>query len=49
VELLHMVGGLHMSHMDGAVHYFEKSGERFEDVYGRVQDLIDDENTTALM
>ena len=49
VELLHMVNGLHVSHINGAVHYFENSGEQFKDVYKRVQDLIDDENTTALM
>ena len=49
VELLHLVGGLHMSHINGSVHYFENSGEKFEDVYERVQDLIDDENTTVLM
>ena len=49
VELLSLVGGLHMSHINGSVHYFENSGEKFEDVYERVQDLIDDENTTALI
>jgi len=49
VELLHMVGGLHMSHINDSVHYFENSGEKFEDVYERVQNLIDDENTTVLM
>jgi glyoxylase-like metal-dependent hydrolase (beta-lactamase superfamily II) len=48
VELLEMVGGLRRSHIDGFVHYFENSGEKFEDVYGRVQELLDDENTTTL-
>ncbi len=48
VELLHMVGGLQRSHIDGFVHYFESSGEKFEDVYGRVQELLNDENTTTL-
>jgi hypothetical protein len=49
VELLQLAGGLHRSHVDGIVHYFRNSGERFEDVYARVQSIIDDENTTMLM
>jgi len=49
VLLLQLVGGLHMSHMDGSVNYFQNSGEIFEDVYERVQVLIDDENSTLLM
>jgi glyoxylase-like metal-dependent hydrolase (beta-lactamase superfamily II) len=49
VELLALANGLHRSHMDGFVHYFENSGENFEDVYARVQDILNDENTTALM
>jgi len=48
VELLQMVGGLHRSHTDGFTHYFENSGEKFKDVYERVQNLLDDENSTAL-
>ena len=34
--------------IDGFTHYFESTGEKFEDVYARVQELIKDENTTAL-
>jgi hypothetical protein len=49
VLLLQLIGGLHMSHIDGSVHYFKNSGENFEDVYERVQGLIDDENSTLLM
>lgn len=49
VELLQLASGLHRSHMEGFVHYFENSGEKFEDVYERVQNLLDDENSTALM
>jgi len=49
VELLQLAGGLHCSRMDGFVHYFENSGEKFEDVYSRVQDILNDENTTMLM
>jgi len=48
VEMLQFVGGLHGSHVDGCVHYFENSGEKFGDVYSRVQEFINDENTTAL-
>jgi glyoxylase-like metal-dependent hydrolase (beta-lactamase superfamily II) len=49
VELLQMAGGLHCSHVNGIVHYFQNSGERFEDVYKRAQALVNDENTTMLM
>jgi glyoxylase-like metal-dependent hydrolase (beta-lactamase superfamily II) len=49
VELLHMAGGLHLSHINGNVHYFLNSGEKFKDVYERLQNLIDDENRTVLM
>ena len=48
VELLQLAGGLHRSHTDGFTHYFENSGEKFEDVYERVQNLLDDENSTTL-
>lgn len=49
VELLQIAGGLHRSHVDGVTHYFQNSGEKFEDVYERVQAIIDDENTTMLL
>jgi glyoxylase-like metal-dependent hydrolase (beta-lactamase superfamily II) len=49
VELLQLAGGLHLSHIDGFVHYFENSGEKFEDVYARVQDILNNENSTLLM
>jgi glyoxylase-like metal-dependent hydrolase (beta-lactamase superfamily II) len=49
VELLQMAGGLHVSYRDGRIHYFENSGEKFEAVYERVQNLLDDENTTLLV
>ena len=49
VELLQLVGGLHLSHTDGPVHYFQNSGEKFNDVYERIQTFLDDENTTVLM
>lgn len=49
VELLQLAGGLHRSHVDGMVHYFQNSGEKFEDVYKRAMDIIDDENATMLL
>jgi glyoxylase-like metal-dependent hydrolase (beta-lactamase superfamily II) len=49
VELLQMAGGLHRSHVEGFVHYFRNSGEKFEDVYERVRNVIADENTTMLI
>ncbi|OIP90271.1 MAG: hypothetical protein AUK24_04835 [Syntrophaceae bacterium CG2_30_49_12] len=49
VELLQLAGGLHTSHVDGKVHYFQNSGEAFADVESRIQHIIDDENTTILL
>ncbi len=49
VELLQLADGLHRSHVDGFVHYFVNSGEKFETVYARVQDILNDENSTTLM
>ncbi len=49
VELLQLAGALHLSHIDGIVHYFINSGENFEEVYRRAMDIIDDEKTTVLM
>ncbi|MBI5115807.1 MBL fold metallo-hydrolase [Candidatus Poribacteria bacterium] len=49
VELLQLAGALHRSHVDGGVHYFLNSGEKFEDVYERVQNIVDEEDTTILL
>lgn len=49
VELLHLAGGLHLSHIDGVVHYFQNSGEDFEEVYRRAMEIIDDEKSTLLL
>jgi glyoxylase-like metal-dependent hydrolase (beta-lactamase superfamily II) len=49
VELLQMAGGLRRSHISNGVHYFQNSGEKFEDVYARVLAIIDDEDSTVLM
>lgn len=49
LELLELAGGLRLSHIDGIVHYFQNSGEPFEEVYQRAQDIIDDEKKTMLL
>jgi glyoxylase-like metal-dependent hydrolase (beta-lactamase superfamily II) len=49
VELLQIAAGLHLSHVDGLVHYFRNSGEEFEVVYERIQTILNDENSTMLM
>ncbi|MBI4966250.1 MAG: MBL fold metallo-hydrolase [Desulfomonile tiedjei] len=49
LELLNMVGGLVRTHIKGPVHYFVNSGEPFEQVYGRIMDLVTNKNAVALM
>ncbi|MDD5712110.1 MAG: hypothetical protein PHY31_05035, partial [Smithellaceae bacterium] len=49
VELLQMVGAVTLSRVEGVVHYFQSSGEDFEIVYKRVEELIADESKTLLM
>jgi hypothetical protein len=48
MRLLEMAGGLYRSNIDGTVHYFRNTGERFDDVYGRVLEIIDDRMATTL-
>jgi glyoxylase-like metal-dependent hydrolase (beta-lactamase superfamily II) len=49
VELLQLVGGVETSRIEGGVHYFQCSGEKFEAVYARVLELVADESRTALL
>jgi glyoxylase-like metal-dependent hydrolase (beta-lactamase superfamily II) len=49
VELLNMVGGVFRSDMRGRVHYFRNSEEPFDDVYGRITDLVTNKKAVALM
>jgi len=49
LELLNMVGGLLRTDIQGPIHYFMNSGEPFEQVYGRVTDLVTNKKATALM
>jgi glyoxylase-like metal-dependent hydrolase (beta-lactamase superfamily II) len=48
VELLQMAGGLRTDRVQGGVHYLVNSGEKFQAVYGRVREIVDDEEGTAL-
>lgn len=49
MEILKMAGGLFRSHIKGGIHYFQNSGEPFDDVYGRVMELVGDRMTTTIM
>ncbi len=49
IELLHMVGGVVRTDIQGPVHYFRNSGELFEHVYGRIMDLVTNEKAATLM
>jgi glyoxylase-like metal-dependent hydrolase (beta-lactamase superfamily II) len=48
MRLLEMAKGLYRPKVDGSVHYFQNTGESFEDVYRRVLAIINDRDTTAL-
>jgi glyoxylase-like metal-dependent hydrolase (beta-lactamase superfamily II) len=49
LEILKMVDGLYRSHIQEGVHYFQNSGEPFDDVYGRVMDFVEDRKVSAVM
>ncbi|MEW6614107.1 MAG: MBL fold metallo-hydrolase [Thermodesulfobacteriota bacterium] len=48
IRLLEMAKGVYRSSMDGAVHYFKNTGEKFDHVYRRILEIIDDRNSTIL-
>lgn len=48
-ELLNMVGGLLRTDIRGQVHYFLNSAEPFEEVYGRITDLVTNKKAAALL
>ncbi len=48
MELLVMAEGLYRSKIDGSVHYFRNTREKFDDVYARVLDIIDNRESTVL-
>lgn len=49
IEILKMADGLFRSHIKGGVHYFQNSGEPFDDVYDRVMGLVGDRLSTTIM
>lgn len=49
VEILNMVDGLHRSYIRDQVHYFQNSGEPFDDVYSRIKELVTDKKIKTIM
>ncbi|MBM4328128.1 MAG: MBL fold metallo-hydrolase [Deltaproteobacteria bacterium] len=49
MELLHMVDGLRRVPAKGGVQYFVNSAESFEEVYGRIRELVTDSRSGAMM
>ena len=49
VELLMLVGGLFRSYIRDGIHFFQNSGEAFEDVYDRVSELVKGRKITPIM
>jgi glyoxylase-like metal-dependent hydrolase (beta-lactamase superfamily II) len=49
VEMLDLANGVSRTDIKNGVHYFTRSGERFEDVYERVLAIVADEQATVLM
>jgi hypothetical protein len=49
LEILKMADGLYRSHIQEGVHYFQNSGEPFDDVYSRVMDIVEDRKISAVM
>ena len=49
IRLLEMAEGLYRSNIDGVVHYFQNTGEEFDQVYERVMEIIDDRRSTVLL
>jgi len=49
VEMLMMVDALSRNHIRQGVHYLQNSGEPFEDVYGRIMNLVRDRETSPIV
>jgi glyoxylase-like metal-dependent hydrolase (beta-lactamase superfamily II) len=49
VEVLNMAGGLSRRHIRDQVHYFQNSGESFEDVCNRITELAADKKISTIM
>ena len=49
VEILNMVGGLNRCYIRDQVHYFQSSGEPFDNVYNRIMELVADKKVKTIM
>jgi glyoxylase-like metal-dependent hydrolase (beta-lactamase superfamily II) len=49
MELLNMVHGLRRTEISNGVQYFKNSGEPFEEVYERINELVRDKRASAIM
>lgn len=49
LEILRIVKGIYLSRIRDGIHYFEASGEPFNNVYSRIKELIDNEKCGFLM
>lgn len=49
LELLQMADGIHRSDIKNGIHYFQNSGEAFDDVYDRVMTLVGDDKVNMMM
>lgn len=48
-EILYMAEGLRRTEIKGDVQYFKSSGEPFDEVYGRILEIVADKKSRALM
>ncbi len=48
LELLQMAGGVRTDSVRDGVHYLVSSGEKFPEVFGRIREIVRDEDGTAL-
>ena len=49
IKLLEMAKGLFRAKIKGDAHLFQNTGEKFDDVYSRILDIVDDKRLTALL
>jgi hypothetical protein len=48
MRLLEMANGLFRKSITGDIHYFQNTGEKFDHVYNRVLEIIEDRRSTVL-
>jgi hypothetical protein len=49
IEVLNMVEGVRRCHIRNEVHYFQSSEEPFEEIYGRIMELVADKRNRPIM